>query len=218
MKEDAPKREELEDEVDLAELEAEDVVIGQAFRISLSVIVVVGTLVAAIVWWAGREPEALPALEADVAPPVAASSDVRAPDLAFTDVTSAAGIDFTHFNGATGDKFLPETMGGGSAFLDHDSDGDPDLLFVNGRSWPGSAAPSSAAATCRLYANDGQGAFTDVTESTGMGVVLYGMGVAVGDADCDGDCDVYLSAVGPNVFLRNQGGLFEQEEIGRAHV
>ena len=60
--------------------------------------------------------------------------------MGFTGSTSEAGIHFGHFNGATGDKLLPETMGGGVAVLDFDGDGHPDLLFVNSTSWPGAPA------------------------------------------------------------------------------
>lgn len=130
------------------------------------------------------------------------------PHVRFTDVTKAAGIDFVHESGATGEKLLPETMGGGVAFLDHDGDGDEDLLFVGGRPWPHSGG-EPASTSLRLYANDGRGAFTDVTEATGLGEVdLYGMGTAVGDVEGDGDPDLYVTAVGRNLLLRNDGGRF----------
>lgn len=122
----------------------------------------------------------------------------------FVDVTSEAGIDFVHVNGATGKKYLPETMGSGVAFFDYDDDGDQDLLFVNGMPWPGDASP--ARATPALYANDGNGSFTDVTARSGLDREIYGLGVAIADFDDDGDRDVYLTALGPNLLFRNDGG------------
>ena len=122
----------------------------------------------------------------------------------FADVTAEAGIRFQHNNGAFGKKYLPETMGSGIAFFDFDNDGDQDLLFVNGKSWPGqrSAGPATAA----LYRNRGNGTFEDVTRGSGFDREIYGMGLAIGDYDNDGDPDVYLTALGPNLLLRNEGG------------
>jgi len=122
----------------------------------------------------------------------------------FADVTAETGIRFQHNNGAFGKKYLPETMGSGVAFFDFDNDGDQDLLFVNGKSWPGqrSAGPATAA----LYRNRGNGTFEDVTRGSGFDREIYGMGLAIGDYDNDGDPDVYLTALGPNLLLRNEGG------------
>jgi len=131
----------------------------------------------------------------------------RPPQAVFTDVTSAAGIHFVHENGAQGEKLLPETMGSGVAFLDFDSDGDQDLLFVNSARWPGD--PREGARTPpALYRNDGRGRFDEVTQEAGLDIELYGMGVAVGDYDGDGDPDVYLTALGPDRLLRNDAGRF----------
>jgi hypothetical protein len=130
--------------------------------------------------------------------------------VSFTDVTESAGIDFEHFNGAYGDKLLPETMGGGVAFLDYDSDGDPDLLFVNSTRWPFATGRYGAgpAPTSRLYANDGGGRFRDVTAAVGLDLSFYGMGAAVADYDADGDADVFVTAVGKNRLFENRGGRF----------
>lgn len=123
----------------------------------------------------------------------------------FTDITREAGIDFVHVNGARGRKLMPETVGSGLAFFDYDNDGHLDLLVMNGRSWPGDPKPIKS--TPRLYRNTGGGGrFEDVTEAMGLDVSLYGMGVAVGDFDNDGDQDVYLTAVGPNYLFRNENG------------
>jgi len=122
----------------------------------------------------------------------------------FVDVTEQAGIRFTHVNGASGKKYLPETMGSGCAFFDFDSDGDQDILLVSSTTWPG--APSAKTATAALYRNRGNGTFEDATKGSGFDRNLYGMGVATSDYDADGDPDVYLTALGPNVLLRNDGG------------
>src|SRR5262249_54560424 len=105
------------------------------------------------------------------------------PSVQFVDITKEAGITFRHFNGATGEKLLPETMGAGVAFLDYDGDGDQDLFFVNSSPWPNrelKPAPTQA-----LYRNDGKGHFEDVTKSAGLDKTFYGQGVAVGDYDND---------------------------------
>ena len=92
----------------------------------------------------------------------------------FTDITQAAGIDFIHNTGAFGQKYLPETMGAGCAFIDYNSDGWQDILLVNGKDWEGN--PTGKRQTLALYQNNRDGTFTDVTESAGLAVPLYGMG------------------------------------------
>jgi hypothetical protein len=123
----------------------------------------------------------------------------------FADITASAGIDFVHETGAFGRKWMPETMGSGGAFLDYNGDDLPDLLLVNGSLWPGHESDRERA-TSRLYRNLGNGRFQDVTAEAGLDFGLYGMGVAVADYDADGDPDVYLTAVGDNILLRNDGG------------
>ena len=125
------------------------------------------------------------------------------PQVKFVDITKAAGIGFVHANGAFGDKYLPETMGAGVAFLDYDNDGDQDLLFVNSCPWPGHHA--KAAPTQALYRNDGKGRFDDVTQQAGLDKTFYGQGVAVGDYDNDGDLDIYITAIGGGHLFRNDG-------------
>ena len=126
----------------------------------------------------------------------------QTPGLGLVDVTRAAGIDFRHFNGAYGDKLLPETMGSGCAFLDYDGDGWQDLLFVNGTAWPGRRGPRS---TLRLYRNNRDGTFSDVTARAGLDLELYGMGVAVGDFNNDGWPDLFVTCVGQSRLFRNTG-------------
>jgi len=123
----------------------------------------------------------------------------------FTDITSEAGINFTHVNGAYGDKLLPETMGGGVAFFDFDDDGRQDLLFINSCYWPGHVPAGKPLPTMALYHNDGHGHFTDVTAGSGLDVSFYGMGVAIGDYDNDGLPDVFITAVNGNHLFHNEG-------------
>jgi enediyne biosynthesis protein E4 len=120
----------------------------------------------------------------------------------FSDVTSQAGIHFQHNSGAFGGKFLPETLGSGCAFLDYDRDGWQDILLVNGADWPGHKKNHT---TLRLYRNNRDGTFTDVTAHSGLDVELYGMGVAVGDYNNDGYPDVLITCVGQNRLFRNTG-------------
>jgi enediyne biosynthesis protein E4 len=140
------------------------------------------------------------------------------PSAKFTDITTGAGIHFVHINGAYGDKLLPETMGGGVAFLDFNNDGHQDLLFINSAFWPGHQPPGQPRPTMALYRNDGHGRFTDVTAGSGLEVSFYGMGVAVGDYDNDGLPDVFITAVGGNHLYHNEGGGKFREVTGPAEV
>ena len=120
----------------------------------------------------------------------------------FTDVTAPAGIQFRHNGGAFGDKYLPETLGPGCAFLDYDSDGWQDILLINGMDWPGHGKQRS---TMRLYRNNRNGTFSDVTRAAGLDIEMYGMGVAVGDFNNDGFPDIYVTCVGQNRLFQNTG-------------
>ena len=121
----------------------------------------------------------------------------------FVEVTDEAGISFVHESGAFGEKYLPETMGSGVVFFDADGDGDQDLLFVNGRRWPGRR--EGTAPTAAFYRNRGDGTFEDATAGSGFDEALYGLGAAAADYDGDGDQDLYLAALGPNRLLANDG-------------
>src|SRR5579871_3820781 len=90
----------------------------------------------------------------------------------FQDITSQAGIHFTHNNGAFGKKWLPETMGPGCAFVDYDNDGYPDIVLINGDDFPGH--PHGGATTPKLYHNNGNGTFTDVTRKAGLAIPMFG--------------------------------------------
>jgi enediyne biosynthesis protein E4 len=120
----------------------------------------------------------------------------------FTDVTQSAGIHFEHTNGAFGDKYLPEALGPGCAFIDYDNDGYPDILITNGQDFPGHGHTRS---TLKLYHNNGNGTFTDATVKAGLNISIYGMGVAVGDYDNDGYDDIFISALGQSLLFHNNG-------------
>ena len=130
------------------------------------------------------------------------AGQAASPGFRFVDVTAQAGIQFQHNSGAYGGKFLPETLGSGCAFLDYDRDGWQDILLINGMDWPGHKKRRS---TLRLYHNNGNGTFTDVTSRAGLEVELYGMGVAVGDYDNDGFPDILVTCVGQNRLFHNTG-------------
>src|SRR5436309_2247895 len=120
----------------------------------------------------------------------------------FRDVTQLAGIHFVHNNGAFGKKFLPETMGPGVAFIDYDNDDWPDIFLVNGMDWPGHVQKHS---TPKLYHNNHDGTFTDVTHKAGLDVEMFGLGVAVGDYDNDGFDDLFVTAYGQSRLFHNNG-------------
>jgi hypothetical protein len=118
------------------------------------------------------------------------------------DVTAQAGLTFEHNSGAYGGKLLPETLGSGCAFLDYDADGWQDILLVNAMDWPGHKKQKS---TLKLYKNNRNGTFTDVTRAAGLEIELYGMGVAVGDYNNDGFPDILITCVGQNRLFQNTG-------------
>ena len=131
----------------------------------------------------------------------AATSAVR-----FRDITQQSGIHFAHNNGAFGKKFLPETLGPGVAFIDYDNDGWPDIFLVNGADWAGHTQKHT---TPKLYHNNHDGTFIDVTHKAGLDVEMYGMGVAVGDYDNDGFDDLFVTALGQSrLFHSNRNGTF----------
>ncbi|MDZ4779781.1 MAG: CRTAC1 family protein [Planctomycetia bacterium] len=187
----------------------DDAVIGRALRGSLVVLVIGACVIAGVVYLRNRPKPAETKATPLAAPTVRDAPTIEPPTVKFTDVTQSAGITFRHVNGAYGSKLLPETMGGGCAFFDYDNDGDQDILFVNSMPWPDQpVAEGQPAPTAALYQNDGKGNFADATESAGLNLTCYGMGVACGDYDGDGWVDLFISAVGKNHLFRNEQGKF----------
>jgi len=135
-------------------------------------------------------------------PPETLLASPAAPGFRFVDLTSSAGIQFRHNSGAYGGKLLPETLGPGCAFLDYDSDGWQDILLVNGTDWPGHKRDRS---TLKLYRNNRNGTFSDVTRAAGLDIEMYGMGVAAGDYNNDGYPDLLITCVGQNRLFKNTG-------------
>ncbi len=138
------------------------------------------------------------------------------PMLLFTPVTVEAGIEFHHVNGATGQKYLPETMGGGVTFFDYNRDGALDIYLVNGAALPGWDTLETP--TNHLYRNNGDGTFIDVTQEAGVGDAHYGLGCCVGDYDNDSYLDLYVTNFGPNVLYHNNGDGTFTDVTSRARV
>jgi hypothetical protein len=153
-------------------------------------------------------------IEAPDPAPVAGDTPAAAP--MFEEVAAQTGLIFAHYPGATGEFFFLEPVGAGVALLDYDGDGDLDIYLIQSGAIPGAAAgqpllelDESYPDGNRLFRNDlipdGDLSFTDVTAVAGVGDTGYGMGVAVGDVDNDGDPDLYVTNFGVNVFYRNDG-------------
>ena len=124
-------------------------------------------------------------------------------DITFSDMSATSGITFQHNDGSKGEYHIVETMCAGLALFDYDNDGDVDIYFLNGNGdGPGAA---TVPARNRLYRNNGNWRFLDVTEQAGVGDTGHGLGVAVGDYDNDGDQDLYVNNYGPNLLYQNQG-------------
>jgi hypothetical protein len=136
----------------------------------------------------------------------------------FAEVPAEAGLDFVHFNGMSGERYMAEMMGPGGALLDYDSDGDLDILLLqghmlgDGKTLEDADIPPAGPLRDRLYRNDlevagdaGDLRFTEVTGQSGLDSDGYGMGVCTGDYDNDGDVDLYIANFGANRMYRNDG-------------
>jgi len=137
-----------------------------------------------------------------VTPAIADETTVR-----FTDQTQQAGIHFKHTNGASKEKYLPETMGSGGLFFDYNNDGHLDIYLVNsGTLGPASEPHRHPNDMNVLYRNTGDGTFVDATVEAGLQQNHgYGMGCLAADYDNDGDADLYLTSFGRNQLYRNNG-------------
>jgi hypothetical protein len=121
----------------------------------------------------------------------------------FEDVTAKAGIDFVHFDSATPMHYIPEVMGSGIGWVDYDGDGWPDLFCVQAGHVLG-PKPGEAPPTHKLYRNNRDGTFTDVTHQVGLDKSGYGMGVAVGDYDNDGFDDLFVTYLDHAALYHNE--------------
>ncbi|MEZ5402953.1 MAG: CRTAC1 family protein [Bryobacteraceae bacterium] len=126
----------------------------------------------------------------------------------FREVAAETGLDFVHDPFVSGQHYMPEIIGSGGALFDYDNDGDLDVFLIQNRPLErGKAAPAGMGN--RLYRNEsipgGKLRFSDVTEASGLGASMYGMGAATGDFDGDGWVDLYVTAFGPNGLYRNRG-------------
>ena len=172
---------------------------------------VVMVLAGAGAGFAGQDPNRAAGRPVPAGPPAVAGAPLPDGDW-FTDEAAAAGLDFVHVNGMSGEYRFAEMMGPGAAVLDFDGDGDLDVYLPQGHALgpgDGGGRPRD-----RLYRNDlvvhEDGSrtlrFTDVTASSGLDVRSYGMGVATGDFDNDGRIDLFLTQLGPDRLFRNDGG------------
>ncbi|MDX2041510.1 MAG: FG-GAP-like repeat-containing protein [Acidobacteriota bacterium] len=131
----------------------------------------------------------------------------RGDDVKFRDVAAQAKLQFTLRNSASPRKYQVETMTGGVAVIDFDGDGWEDIYFVNGAELP-AMKKTSPQFWNRLFRNNRQGGFVDVTEKFGVAGEGFSMGVAVADYDNDGDADIFVAGVNQNILFRNDGGRF----------
>jgi len=138
-------------------------------------------------------------------PPAAAPAPPAASGPRFVDVTESSGVHWTHNTGAFGQRYLPETLGPGVVIFDANGDGKPDLLLINGRNFPGKPGEATTPA---LFLNQGGMKFKEATREAGLDWSAYCLGGAAADVDDDGDPDLYLSCVGQDHLLRNDGGRF----------
>jgi hypothetical protein len=135
-----------------------------------------------------------------VAPTVAAPES----RISFEDLIERSGIRFQLKNSISPQRYSIETMLGGVAVFDYNNDGLLDIFFTNGAAIP-SLEKTDPSYWNRLYRNNGDGTFTDVTEQAGVKGVGYSMGVAAGDYDNDGFVDLYITGMNHNQLLHNNG-------------
>lgn len=134
----------------------------------------------------------------------------QAPPLpTFTDITKRAGVDFVHSFGDKELSSIVESTGAGCGLFDYDGDGDLDVYLLCGCYMKGLSNPRSRQLAGklknRLFRNNGDGTFTDVTDEAGVGDEGFAMACVAADYDNDGDLDLFVTNYGPNVFYRNNG-------------
>ena len=136
----------------------------------------------------------------------------------FEDVTEEALPTFIHENGALGELWLPEILGPGVGLLDFDQDGLLDIWAIQGGSLTAANAKSTGDQLFRNESESGELLFKRITKASGVVATEYGMGIATGDVDLDGDLDVFLANYGKNELWINQGdGTFVRGKFGRKH-
>lgn len=196
---------------------ADDSIIARAVKVSSWIILSIAVIVGIILFVINRPEGEKEVTRTDIIAPQQKEENLSStPIVSFEDITETAGINFIHNNGATGDKMLPESLGGGVAFLDFDNDEDQDLLFINSTWWPWDIGgdPDLKPTISQLFRNDtdsnGVIRYTNITADSGLDKSLFGMGVAIGDYNNDGFVDIFISAVGKNTLYKNLGnGSFE---------
>jgi hypothetical protein len=154
----------------------------------------------------------LPAPSGGLAAIVLAAAVPAPAQVVFTEVAAEAGIRFRHADGGCGRHYFAEQVGGGAAFFDFDGDGRLDLYLASGEALSG--CPRPARGGSRLFRSLGGGRFADATGGSGLGDPGYATGCAAGDADGDGDVDLFVACYGPDRLYRNEGGKFV--EVGSA--
>jgi enediyne biosynthesis protein E4 len=174
------------------------------FRRGLVTLAAGGVLAVLVVVWIASRPS----------PPAAPTGPIQ-----LRDVSAAAGIAFEHTDGSSGRRYIIEAMSAGLATFDFDGDGLIDIYFLNGAPLRGAQVDPERPAINRLYRNNGDWTFTDVTIRAGLGDAGFGLGVAVADYDHDGFPDLYVNNHGPNALYRSNGdGTFtdvtEQTGVG----
>ena len=146
--------------------------------------------------WALMRPLAL----ALAVPAAVSAADTSEPTM--REVSQAWGLVHRHHRGASGQFYMPETMGSGVAIFDYDGDGDEDVFFVDSGAMPGYEGEPARSV---LYRNEGSRRFRDVTDAAGIRVAGYGMGAAAADVEGDGDVDLYVTAFGADQLFVNRG-------------
>ena len=149
--------------------------------------------------FSGCQPTSSPDANNSTASPTLPTSNSTSP--LFVDVSKPVGLKFRHDAGIDGSYYLPEHLASGAAFLDYDNDGDLDVYMINGANHSNQPGRSPIN---RLFRND-DGQLVDVTDQSGLGDPGYGMGVAAGDYDNDGNVDLYITNFGPDKLYRNLG-------------